>query len=217
MSSTAEDGEIEVKPAEHKLVLQVFDENRLTRDDFLGMVELTLLNLPKEQEGRLIPAKQYILRPRRSRVKGHLEIYHAYVREPAVGDEGEPVAQDPGSGRQGSDPDWELVEPDSSQPPIEGPAQPVFVQNQEQLPPLPTGWEERQDANGRTYYVNHIARSTQWERPTVSVPGSTEQTVRERSLESAATEFQRRFHISVDESETNNRREAAQLQVLSLP
>lgn len=41
-----------------------------------------------------------------------------------------------------------------------------FVQNQEQLPSLPHGWEERQDANGRTYYVNHIARSTQWERPT---------------------------------------------------
>lgn len=32
--------------------------------------------------------------------------------------------------------------------------------------PLPPGWEERQDANGRTYYVNHIARFTQWERPT---------------------------------------------------
>lgn len=31
---------------------------------------------------------------------------------------------------------------------------------------LPPGWEERQDANGRTYYVNHIARTTQWERPT---------------------------------------------------
>lgn len=30
---------------------------------------------------------------------------------------------------------------------------------------LPQGWEERQDANGRTYYVNHIARFTQWERP----------------------------------------------------
>jgi E3 ubiquitin-protein ligase NEDD4 len=54
-----------VKPAEHKLVLQVFDENRLTRDDFLGMVELTLLNLPREQEGRTILPKQYILRPRR--------------------------------------------------------------------------------------------------------------------------------------------------------
>lgn len=33
---------------------------------------------------------------------------------------------------------------------------------------LPSGWEERQDANGRTYYVNHIARSTQWERPTLA-------------------------------------------------
>lgn len=32
--------------------------------------------------------------------------------------------------------------------------------------PLPPGWEERQDANGRTYFVNHVARSTQWERPT---------------------------------------------------
>lgn len=55
----------QVKPVEHKLVLQVFDENRLTRDDFLGMVELTLINLPKEQDGRTIPTKQYILRPRR--------------------------------------------------------------------------------------------------------------------------------------------------------
>lgn len=56
----------QVKPSEHKLVLQVFDENRLTRDDFLGMVELTLLNLPKEQENRAIPPKNYPLRPRRS-------------------------------------------------------------------------------------------------------------------------------------------------------
>lgn len=55
----------QVKPADHKLVLQVFDENRLTRDDFLGMVELVLTNLPKESEGRTIPTKQYILRPRR--------------------------------------------------------------------------------------------------------------------------------------------------------
>lgn len=56
---------IKVKPAEHKLVLQVFDENRLTRDDFLGMVELTLINLPKEQEGRTITPVSYLLRPRR--------------------------------------------------------------------------------------------------------------------------------------------------------
>ena len=39
--------------------------------------------------------------------------------------------------------------------------------------PLPQGWEERQDANGRTYYVNHIARTTQWERPTLLSSTST--------------------------------------------
>jgi hypothetical protein len=37
--------------------------------------------------------------------------------------------------------------------------------NNSSVEPLPNGWEERQDANGRTYYVNHIARTTQWERP----------------------------------------------------
>ena len=28
-----------VKPADHKLMLEVFDENRLTRDDFLGKIK----------------------------------------------------------------------------------------------------------------------------------------------------------------------------------
>ena len=26
------------------------------------------------------------------------------------------------------------------------------------IPTLPQGWEERQDANGRTYYVNHVCK-----------------------------------------------------------
>jgi hypothetical protein len=38
--------------------------------------------------------------------------------------------------------------------------------------PLPAGWEERQDANGRTYYVNHVARTTQWQRPVSDVSNS---------------------------------------------
>ena len=36
---------------------------------------------------------------------------------------------------------------------------------------LPAGWEERQDANGRTYYVNHIARTTQWQHPGITEVG----------------------------------------------
>lgn len=31
---------------------------------------------------------------------------------------------------------------------------------------LPEGWEERRTANGRIHYVNHVTRTTQWERPT---------------------------------------------------
>lgn len=54
-----------MKPAEHKLMLEVFDENRLTRDDFLGLVELPLISLPREVEGRQIPHRHYRLQPRR--------------------------------------------------------------------------------------------------------------------------------------------------------
>ncbi|EDX10867.1 GD14715 [Drosophila simulans] len=75
-----------VKPSEHKLVFQVFDENRLTRDDFLGMVELTLVNLPTEQEGRTIGEQSYTLRPRRSvgavfNCNYNLQMYSSYFRE----------------------------------------------------------------------------------------------------------------------------------------
>ena len=37
---------------------------------------------------------------------------------------------------------------------------------------LPAGWEESQDANKRTYYVNHIARITQWQRPGITEKGA---------------------------------------------
>lgn len=171
-----------VKPSEHKLVLQVFDENRLTRDDFLGMVELPLLNLPKEVEGHVVPSQQYILRPRsaRSRVRGFLVLYHAYLNDSSV----------PAPVEDNSEPEWEMVDhnPVTSSQAAEG--------------NLPPGWEARQDANGRTYYVNHVARSTQWNRPTANSENSNSY----QNLESAVTEFQRRFHISVDEVDSGHRR-----------
>lgn len=69
-----------VKPLEHRLLFEVFDENRLTRDNFLGHVELSLSNIPNEETNREIPSKYYILRPRsqRSKVKGYIQLYHAY-------------------------------------------------------------------------------------------------------------------------------------------
>eukprot|EP00099_Drosophila_melanogaster_P027733 NP_730282.1 Nedd4, isoform K [Drosophila melanogaster] len=178
-----------VKPSEHKLVFQVFDENRLTRDDFLGMVELTLVNLPTEQEGRTIGEQSYTLRPRRSvgaksRIKGTLRIYHAFIRETREQSE-------PSSGN--SDGEWEHVEATNAG---ETSAQPhPFPTGGHDA--LPAGWEERQDANGRTYYVNHTARTTQWDRPTVLNSHSSQSTD-----DQLASDFQRRFHISVDDTES---------------
>ncbi|XP_037933611.1 E3 ubiquitin-protein ligase Nedd-4-like isoform X3 [Teleopsis dalmanni] len=151
------------------------------------MVELTLVNLPTEQEGRTIGPQSYALRPRRSvgaksRIKGTLEIYHAFIHE--TRENAETNAEN----------EWEHVEDVS----LNGATQTVnpFTANGGQ-DPLPVGWEERQDANGRTYYVNHTARTTQWERPTTLTINNANVNV-----EQAASDFQRRFHISVDDSET---------------
>lgn len=177
------------------LKIEVFDENRLTRDDFLGLVEIPLQNIPTQRPGRTINPKHYILRPRssKSRVKGYLEIYHAYQHTGSVED-------DDTSSQQETEAGWEMVNAEDGTTVLEEqPASPSAVPTPpSNHSPLPPGWEERQDANGRTYYVNHAARSTQWERPT----GATqiEEEVQQRSLESAQ-EFRRRVHISVDHSD----------------
>nr|CAI5867830.1 unnamed protein product [Callosobruchus analis] len=200
-----------VKPAEHKLVLQVFDENRLTRDDFLGMVELSIINLPREQPDRTIPTVKYVLLPRsgfsaRSRVRGHLELYHAYLQDSRAPPHamqqriGQDVGAAPGDGEvegeQGNEEsgEWEFV---GGEPRVEQAAQ-VFVRNStESQTPLPDGWEERQDANGRTYYVNHMARTTQWERPTLSNAITEPRATTER--EEQREVFGRRYHISAED------------------
>ncbi|KAJ2948784.1 hypothetical protein O0L34_g8041 [Tuta absoluta] len=151
------------------------------------MVEIPLAGVPAESAANARPlAVKYPLRPRRSvarsRVRGHIEVYAALVGR--VGDtdtvdELTPTAEE-----------WEIVE----RTPQTGTVQPVIGGD-----PLPSGWEERQDANGRTYYVNHIARSTQWERPTNATFQRNVSRESEQRIETAATEFQRRFHISHDE------------------
>ena len=58
----------------------------------------------------------------------------------------------------------------------------MLEQEQDDQEPLPQGWDERQDANGRTFYVDHNTRVTQWERPTSQSEGN----VRQRSAQIAA-------------------------------
>lgn len=181
---------IKVDPQEHKIIMEVFDENRLTRDDFLGLVELSLAGLPVEQPGRHIPHKYYLLRRRsnKSRVKGHLQVYHAFLAE------GDEATQE--STPHSADESWEVVDPEE----VPQGASQGFSGTETPPSPLPSGWEEREDACGRIYYVNHLARTTQWERPTQGSDTREEgAAAHQRSLE-LAQEFRRRVHISVDDT-----------------
>ena len=46
--------------------------------------------------------------------------------------------------------------------------------------PLPAGWEERKNGKGRTYYIDHNTKKTQWKRPTEST-GAAKETEHERA------------------------------------
>ena len=65
--------------------------------------------------------------------------------------------------------------------------------------PLPRGWEARQDANGRTYYVNHERRSTQWQHPEEEEEGAsaTNEGSDPSSTLSTSVPQQTRVHMSV--------------------
>ncbi|NWU92760.1 NEDD4 ligase, partial [Upupa epops] len=145
-----------VNPQEHRLLFEVFDENRLTRDDFLGQVDIPLSQLPTENPSMERPYtfKDFVLHPRshKSRVKGHLRLKMTYLPK-SNGSEEETMEQ-----AEELEPGWIILDqPDAASLP---------QQQQQESPPLPSGWEERQDILGRTYYVNHEFRRTQWKRPT---------------------------------------------------
>ncbi|XP_004409870.1 PREDICTED: E3 ubiquitin-protein ligase NEDD4-like isoform X2 [Odobenus rosmarus divergens] len=177
-----------VNPSNHRLLFEVFDENRLTRDDFLGQVDIPLSHLPTEDPTMERPYtfKDFLLRPRshKSRVKGFLRLKMAYM--PKNGGQDEENSEQ----REDMEHGWEVVDPNDS-----------ASQHQEELPPppLPPGWEEKVDNLGRTYYVNHNNRTTQWHRPSLmDVSSESDSNIRQINQEAAHRRFRSRRHISED-------------------
>ncbi|XP_029300025.1 E3 ubiquitin-protein ligase NEDD4-like isoform X9 [Cottoperca gobio] len=174
-----------VCPQNHRLLFEVFDENRLTRDDFLGQVDVPLSHLPTEDPAMERPYtfKDFLLRPRshKSRVKGYLRLKMAYL--PKIGG----PEEEAGEMREEAE-GWDETADSGSQRP------------QQLLPPLPPGWEEKVDNLGRTYYVNHNKRSTQWKRPSnMDVISETESDNQQRQIHQEAHRvFRSRRHISED-------------------
>ncbi|XP_067105779.1 E3 ubiquitin-protein ligase NEDD4-like isoform X3 [Osmerus mordax] len=158
-----------------------------TRDDFLGQVDVPLNHLPTEDPAMERPYtfKDFNLRPRshKSRVKGFLRLKMAYLpKQGGPEEEGADIREE----AEG----WEVA--DSADPGSQRP--------QQLLPPLPPGWEEKVDNLGRTYYVNHNKRTTQWKRPsTMDVISETESDNQQRQItQQAHRVFRSRRHISED-------------------
>ncbi|KAM5305816.1 E3 ubiquitin-protein ligase NEDD4-like isoform 5-T5 [Glossophaga mutica] len=130
--------------------------------------------------------KDFLLRPRshKSRVKGFLRLKMAYM--PKNGGQDEENGEQRGDAEHG----WEVVDSNDS-----------ASQHQEELPPppLPPGWEEKVDNLGRTYYVNHNNRTTQWHRPSLMDASSeADSNIRQINQEAAHRRFRSRRHISED-------------------
>uniref|UniRef100_A0A8C5ET29 E3 ubiquitin-protein ligase n=1 Tax=Gouania willdenowi TaxID=441366 RepID=A0A8C5ET29_GOUWI len=125
--------------------------------------------------------KDFLLRPRshKSRVKGYLRLKMAYL--PKQGGQEEEAGEMREEG-------WDEAADSGSQRP------------QQLLPPLPPGWEEKVDNLGRTYYVNHNNRSTQWKRPTnIDVISEIDNDNQQRQIHQEAHRvFRSRRHISED-------------------
>uniref|UniRef100_A0AAF5Q0H4 E3 ubiquitin-protein ligase n=1 Tax=Wuchereria bancrofti TaxID=6293 RepID=A0AAF5Q0H4_WUCBA len=150
------------------LTVQIFDERRITRDDFLGMVEIDLaqIHIPHELVGLPILETSYILSARSHRfyssVQGSVRLSLSYVTDSA-----QPASEQSSANDDG---DWEQLSANN-------------LANRQGSISLPEGWEERQDANGRTFYVNHISRTTQWMRPTRSgMESESDETEQENAL-----------------------------------
>ncbi|KAK2555405.1 E3 ubiquitin-protein ligase NEDD4-like [Acropora cervicornis] len=65
--------------------------------------------------------------------------------------------------------------------------------------PLPAGWEERQDANGRTFFIDHSTRTTSWVRPTGRSNTTHQHEIQENDARRERN-FRIRRHLSIDGS-----------------
>uniref|UniRef100_A0A667WW40 E3 ubiquitin-protein ligase n=1 Tax=Myripristis murdjan TaxID=586833 RepID=A0A667WW40_9TELE len=164
-----------------------------TRDDFLGQVDVPLHQIPVSLllACTIRSCNMIVVFPcsHKSRVKGHLRLKMTYLPKNSGSEE------DTADPTEDMDPGWEFLEGQD----MSGP------RHNHQLPALPPGWEERQDNLGRTYYVNHESRTTQWHRPTIQ--DSEVETQRRQNINMEAQHaFIARRQIS--DHDENDRRES---------
>lgn len=212
-----------VNQSVNRLLFEVFDENRITRDDFLGEVELRLFSLPTEGPNVTIHAGYHMLKPRssKSRVSGNLQLRLSFLSPDDAPQTGTSVERIPVADTASNLAFVENHYPVPSSPPrpnaaalsvIDEPApsSPMQVESLsgDEEPsrattrpqePLPSGWEERQDANGRTFFIDHSTRTTSWVRPTGQSNTTHQHEIQENDARRERN-FRIRRHLSIDGS-----------------
>ncbi|KNC79547.1 hypothetical protein SARC_08058 [Sphaeroforma arctica JP610] len=179
-----------VVPSRDRITLQVFDHHRfmLKKAGFLGMVELSLKDLDIPGPNEEMKQENFSLKGRKGvtqkKISGSLTIRLQYSRVPeneapqrnTTSTNPEPAAALPPT----SD-DLFQAPPNANVPSTTSTAAASSSaagargnaegaesesEGEQQEEPLPEGWEEREDQNGRIYYVDHNTKTTAWTRPT---------------------------------------------------
>lgn len=206
-----------VVPKEHKLLIDLFYENKITRNDLVGRVSIPLDNsriiISNENEPNARNKIDFPLEKRTifNKVKGKLNLIVHFVSSveslnnimdltpapptnsrnrksisaaasasnatssiAAASTPTAPTVQEEGSNAQSEAPEPVIASslptnltdvPSGSRSSLTSNAPAETSANNA---PLPTGWEQRFDQNGRIYYIDHISKTTTWNRPAVN-------------------------------------------------
>uniref|UniRef100_A0A3B4EMF4 E3 ubiquitin-protein ligase n=1 Tax=Pygocentrus nattereri TaxID=42514 RepID=A0A3B4EMF4_PYGNA len=184
-----------------KLIFRVWSHQTLKSDLLLGMATLDISETLKNNDMKrdriitkisLIGVKalaQYCVcvSPRRSR-EGSPTVTDAQERLSTPNGRAVNGTGSPSAPVRGSRP---LRPPRPSRPPPPTPRRPVSMPG---LMMIILMWERRVDPSSRVYFVDHITRTTTWQRPTMETVRNYEQWQHQRSqLEGAMHQFNRRF------------------------
>ncbi|CAF4424393.1 unnamed protein product [Rotaria sp. Silwood2] len=145
----------QVDPTKHRLVFKIYCQNPCSKDEFLGMFFVKLnINIPYESAEQAMLTKDYPLFKQSvpQHVCGTATIELCYVNPTTFSTRTGSIEN---GGIQRNDSGLEAIQHDNTTESIAAATQ----------TPLPPGWEERKDASGRTYYVDHNTRTTTWNRP----------------------------------------------------
>eukprot|EP01135_Chromosphaera_perkinsii_P011011 Nk52_evm45s2309 gene=Nk52_evmTU45s2309 len=197
----------EIIPSSDSLTIHLFDHNRLKKDESLGLITIPLSRFPVGDYLQNSPnsqkAQSFDLKPLKpkNRFKGEVTIQVAFAGSNNHSNAGGAASSSSGvrgvnnamnglsvSGTSGGAvvANRAVVNggdgSDSNLANSEAPRASTVDLANEDLP-LPDGWEERTDQNGRTYFIDHNTKSTCWTRPTAST-SSSQSRARQQELES---------------------------------